>query len=66
MANPHGSFIWYELLTADPEAAKAFYDSVVGWNIDAQPAPGGMDYRMIVAPDGNLLVFGQDIAVKHT
>jgi uncharacterized protein len=52
MPNPHGSFIWYELLTADPQAAKAFYDDVVGWNIDAEPAPGGMDYRMIVAPDG--------------
>ena len=54
MPNPHGSFIWYELLTKDPKAAKAFYDDVVGWNIDAKPAPGGMDYRMIVAPDGNV------------
>ena len=54
MANAHGSFIWYELLTADPKAAKAFYDDVVGWNIDAESAPGGMDYRMIVAPDGNV------------
>jgi len=52
MTNPHGSFIWYELMTADPRAAKAFYDSVVGWNIDAEPAPGGMDYRMIGAADG--------------
>ncbi|MES2442846.1 MAG: VOC family protein [Pseudomonadota bacterium] len=52
MTNPHGSFIWYELLTADARAAKAFYDDVVGWNIDAEPAPGGMDYRMIVASDG--------------
>ena len=52
MANPHGSFIWYELMTKDAKAAKAFYDSVVGWNIDAEPAPGGMDYRMINAPDG--------------
>ena len=52
MSNPHGTFIWYELLTADPKKAKAFYDQVVGWNIDAEPAPVGMDYRMIVAPDG--------------
>lgn len=52
MSNPHGSFIWYELLTADPAAAKAFYDHVVGWSIDAAPAPGGIDYRMIVALDG--------------
>jgi len=53
MPNAQGSFIWYELLTKDPKAAKAFYDAVVGWNIDAEPAPGGMDYRMIVASDGN-------------
>lgn len=52
MTNAHGSFLWYELLTADPKAAKTFYDDVVGWNIDAEPAPGGMDYRMILAPDG--------------
>ena len=51
MPNPHGSFIWYELLTKDAKAAKTFYDAVVGWNIDAEPAPGGMDYRMINAPD---------------
>lgn len=52
MANKHGSFIWYELLTRDAAAAKAFYDSVVGWDIDAQAPPGGMDYRMIKAHDG--------------
>ncbi len=51
MPNPHGSFIWYELLTRDPVAAKAFYDDVVGWDI-GEPMPGGMDYRMINAPDG--------------
>ena len=49
-----GSFIWYELMTTDPNAAKVFYDAVVGWNIDAQSAmPGGdMDYRMIQRSDG--------------
>lgn len=52
MSNAHGSFIWYELLTKDAGKAKAFYDSVCGWNIDAEPAPGGMDYRMINAGDG--------------
>ncbi len=31
MPNPHGSFIWYELITTDPEAAGAFYTDVVGW-----------------------------------
>ncbi|NYT40808.1 VOC family protein [Sphingomonas sp. R-74633] len=50
--NAHGSWIWYELLTKDAGKAKTFYDAVCGWNIDAQPAPGGMDYRMINAADG--------------
>lgn len=53
MTNPHGSFIWYELMTRDPDAAKAFYDDVVGWTVEAQPS-GPMDYRMISAPDGQV------------
>ncbi|MEZ5291037.1 MAG: VOC family protein [Vicinamibacterales bacterium] len=54
MANPAGSFIWYELMTGDPDAAKTFYDAVVGWSIAPAPAPnaGGMDYRMIGRSDG--------------
>ena len=52
MSNQHGSFIWYELLTSDVKAAKAFYDAVIGWNIQAEAPPGGMDYRMIEAADG--------------
>ncbi len=31
MADHHGCFVWYELLTTDIAAAKAFYGSVVGW-----------------------------------
>ncbi len=27
----HGRFVWYELMTTDMEAAKAFYGKVVGW-----------------------------------
>ena len=26
-----GRFVWYELMTSDPDAAKAFYTKVVGW-----------------------------------
>jgi predicted enzyme related to lactoylglutathione lyase len=56
MANPVGAFIWYELMTTDPEGAAAFYGPIVGWNIaahtDAQSAAGGMDYRMIGRSDG--------------
>lgn len=54
MSNPAGSFIWYELMTTDPDAAKTFYGAVVGWSIAGAPDPmaGGMDYRMIGRSDG--------------
>lgn len=46
-----GEFIWYELMTSDPDGAKAFYDSVVGWDIQGQSQfPNG--YRMIGRSDG--------------
>ncbi len=53
IAGQTGGFIWYELMTADPAGAKAFYDAVVGWVIADQPDPGagGMDYRMIERSD---------------
>ena len=54
MPDPQGSFIWYELMTPDPDASKAFYDAVVGWTVEAQSlVPGGaVDYRMIGRSDG--------------
>jgi predicted enzyme related to lactoylglutathione lyase len=57
MANPVGSFIWYELMTLDPTGAAKFYGAVVGWKIshDRSPQPGGTDYRMIVRGDGGNL-----------
>lgn len=53
MSNPVGSFIWYELMTPDPDAAGKFYGSVVGWKVGPRPAaPGAQDYRMIMRSDG--------------
>lgn len=50
-ANSDSGFIWYELMTPDADGAKAFYDAVVGWNIDAQSSfPNG--YRLIGRSDG--------------
>ena len=50
-ANTDSGFIWYELMTPDPAGAKAFYDAVVGWSIDAESDfPNG--YRMIGRSDG--------------
>lgn len=51
MPNPHGTPIWYELLTPDPDASKRFYDDVIGWTVEPKPS-GEMDYRMIATSDG--------------
>jgi predicted enzyme related to lactoylglutathione lyase len=48
----HGQYIWYELMTPDPQGAKAFYEAVVpGWSI-GERNPGPIDYRMIERSDG--------------
>lgn len=54
MTNPKGSFLWYELMTSDPDAAARFYGAVVGWTIapNAGTAASGVDYRMIRRSDG--------------
>ena len=53
MTEPY-NFIWYELMTTDPQGAAAFYGAVVGWTIASErdPAAGDMDYRMIGRSDG--------------
>jgi uncharacterized protein len=52
MANQHGDFIWYELLTSDADAAADFYGNVVGWTSSASGQPG-MDYRFFSSGDGS-------------
>ncbi|MES1256766.1 MAG: VOC family protein [Acidobacteriota bacterium] len=37
-------FIWYELLTTDPDAAATFYGTVLGWAASGS-GQAGMDYR---------------------
>jgi len=46
--NVPGSFIWYELLTADPDAAALFYGDVIGWTAEDSGQPG-IDYRIFSA-----------------
>jgi hypothetical protein len=50
MSQP-AAFIWYELMTPDPDGARRFYGAVTGCRIDEEPA-GGMDYRMIATDRG--------------
>lgn len=51
MTDNSGGFIWYELMTPDPDAAARFYGDVVGWRIGPAPS-AGQDYRMIGRSDG--------------
>jgi uncharacterized protein len=40
VVSSHGRFVWYELITTDVEAAKAFYTKVMGWGLWDASAPG--------------------------
>jgi uncharacterized protein len=48
MPASHGRFTWYELMTTDTAAAKAFYGDVVGWETQDVPMPG-MTYTLLLA-----------------
>ena len=37
----HGSFSWSELITADPEQARAFSSRLFGWTTEAMDMPEG-------------------------
>ncbi len=39
MANDHGRFTWYELMTTDMAAARTFYAEVVGWGAQDASTP---------------------------
>ena len=46
MANPDGSFVWYELMTPDPDAIAPFYADVIGWTITkGDPKQSGDAWR---------------------
>ena len=58
----HGRFVWYELMTTDMAAAKAFYASVIGWDAQDASLP---DYAYALftaasAPLGGLMELPQD------
>ena len=48
MAQSACPFVWYELMTTDPAAARAFYAQVVGWQVADAGMPG-MDYTLLSA-----------------
>ena len=53
MTNKHGEWVWFELLTPDPDAAQSFYADVVGWTAKSSGMPD-MDYRLLSASDGEV------------
>jgi predicted enzyme related to lactoylglutathione lyase len=42
-----GKFVWFDLVTSEPLAARAFYGKVFGWSFQA--VAGGNDYSVITA-----------------
>jgi uncharacterized protein len=62
MSGSHGRFVWYELMTTDLEAAKAFYGKVAGWGTREASMPGS-HYTLFTAgdvPTGGLINLPQD------
>jgi predicted enzyme related to lactoylglutathione lyase len=51
----HGHFYWNELMTRDPEGAKAFYGDTLGWRFDGMPMEDGTYW---VCKDGDTPVGG--------
>ncbi|EMD82219.1 VOC family protein [Pacificimonas flava] len=51
MAKAPGSFIWYELMTTDMDAAEAFYAQVVGWTA-SDSGQSQMRYTLMSADSG--------------
>lgn len=48
-----GSWIWYELLSPDPEGSRAFYEHVVGWTMTTSHE-GDASYGFIARADGGM------------
>ena len=42
----HGAFGWFELMTTDVDAARAYYGGLLGWEFETFPMPTG-DYTVI-------------------
>ena len=55
MTDHHGEFVWYDAMTSDTEAAKAFYRGAIGW--DAKDA-GMPDHPYILLSAGTTIAAG--------
>lgn len=48
MSSLHGTFTWFELVCAEPDAAETFYMETLGWTTE-RVAMGNVGYPMLVA-----------------
>jgi predicted enzyme related to lactoylglutathione lyase len=63
MTNRHGTPIWYELMTDDPDAAQKFYGAIMAWTFEKMPGDPSMDYR--IASAGKETVAGISKTPQH-
>lgn len=54
MTTVQGSWLWYDLMSPDPEGSKAFYDTVLGWTMTTGHGES-TDYGFITAADGAMV-----------
>lgn len=48
-----GTFVWFELLTQDEEASKAFYPEVLPWRVEPMEMPG-FEYQLLKAGEAGV------------
>lgn len=63
MANEHGDFLWYELMTSDADVAQRFYGPLLGWTFADSGMDGG-EYRLFSAGDqqiGGFMALTEDM-----
>ncbi|RJF90997.1 VOC family protein [Sphingomonas cavernae] len=53
MSSSQSDFVWYELLTTEPEKAESFYSDVFGWNARDAGMPD-MRYTLLSASDADI------------
>ena len=64
MDGSHGRFLWYELMTTDIGAAKAFYAVVLRWGMQDASMPGSAYTLFTVgeAPVGGMVDLPEDVS----
>ena len=51
-STPLGRFVWFDLMTRDPDAAIAFYKATCGWGTESWQTEGNPPYVMWTTPAG--------------